>query len=163
MAAETGFLIDETFYELPSLDSFTMDEAQILYDYSGLTLEDFVDADEADKKFKNPGLLRALMHVAYQRGNPRMNTSRVKTLVGAASLVSAMEQLAEGTVAAEDDAGPPVSTLEPAESSQTRPDDSSESSGNPSPSDSAAPVAPLVPITAGSSPRSESLQEISVP
>ena len=44
MAAETEtlkFKIGEQEYEIPLLDDFTMDEWQILYDYSGLVLEDF--------------------------------------------------------------------------------------------------------------------------
>ena len=32
MAAETGFIIDGTTYEIPSLDTLTMDEAQVLCD-----------------------------------------------------------------------------------------------------------------------------------
>ena len=44
MAAETEtlkFKIGDQEYEIPLLDDFTMDEWQILYDYSGLVLEDF--------------------------------------------------------------------------------------------------------------------------
>jgi len=44
VAAETEtlkFKIGEQEYEIPLLDDFTMDEWQILYDYSGLVLEDF--------------------------------------------------------------------------------------------------------------------------
>ena len=72
---ESGFVIDGVVYEVPGLDTLTMDEAQVLYDYSGLGLEDFAQsADETEEEtkarerlFRNPGLMRALMHIAYKR------------------------------------------------------------------------------------------------
>lgn len=99
---ESGFLIDGTAYDVPTLDSFTMDEAEILYKCSGLTLEDFA-IDEEDpsasaqllKNVRNPGFLRALMTVAYLRGNPGMSTSKAEAVIGKASLVEALESLAE--------------------------------------------------------------------
>lgn len=112
MAAETGFMIDGSLYEMPSLDTFTMEEAQILYDYSGLGLEDFAledDDDEFAVKLKNPGFLRALMHIAYRRGNPKQPDGKVRKLIGAVNLIEAHAHLAGG----EDDADPPVLTPEP--------------------------------------------------
>lgn len=173
MAAETGFLIDANMYEIPSIDTFNLDEAQILYDYCGLTIEDFDEIDEGDPKFKNPGFIRALMHIAFQRGNPTISTARVETLVGSANLLSTYEQLVEANAAAlaeaeqeEADALPPASTSEPDESSQ--PDSlekpsttgsSDEKPGSPSESDSGAQVVPLAPTTAGDSQRSESMPQ----
>lgn len=157
MAAETGFLIDGTLYEVPSFDTFTLDEAQILYDYAGLTLEEFVPAEDGpgeqerqadlDRKLKNPGFIRALMHVAYQRGNPKLSPQRVKALVGAANVFEALEKLA----AEEGDALPPASTTGPDGSSPTSSVASSESSGDGSPASSAAPVVPLPPTTTSAS------------
>ena len=103
MAAETGFMIDGTLYEVPDLGSFTMDEIQVLYDYSSLTLEDFIEgenetADEAEArelKLRNPGFMRALMHVAYQRGNNKLPTGRVKQIIGSANVITALETLGE--------------------------------------------------------------------
>jgi hypothetical protein len=142
VAAETGFMIDGSLYEMPSLDSFTMDEAQVLYDYSGLTIEDFAAPEDAkpnaqgdydldedqQQKMRNPGFMRALLHVAYQRGNPRMSHAKVKTLVGGVNVLALFEQLAgqqEGD--AED---PPALTTEPAPSSQSDSVVWSESSGD---------------------------------
>ncbi len=125
MAAETGFMIDGTMYEVPDMGTFTMDEAQTLYDYSGLGLEDFAspedetddDMKERERKLRNPGFLRALMHIAYQRGNPQERSARVKALIGAANIISALENLAGDEPEAEDDGLPPVSTIEPEQSS----------------------------------------------
>jgi hypothetical protein len=163
VAAEPGFIIDGRRYDIPSIDTFTIDEAQILYDYSGLTLEDFAaaddgDADELEPKFRNPGFLRTLLHVAYQRGNPKANPQRVRTLIGTANLIETLQQLAE-TV--EEDAGPPVSTTEPDGSSPTSSAGSSESSGTASDDDSVAQVAQLARTTDGNSPPSAFTPKIS--
>ena len=67
MAAETnesGFLIDDKLYPVPSVFSLTNDEAQILWDYSGLTIQDFLDEDADERQFDHPGVMTTLMHVA---------------------------------------------------------------------------------------------------
>ena len=123
MAAEntTGFKIDDLIYPMPALDTLNVDEAQVLYDYSKLTIEDFVKPEELDDdefeellkpKLRNPGFMRALMHIAYQRGNPRYPAGKVRDAVGSANLISAVESLAD-TAEREDDAVPPASTTEP--------------------------------------------------
>jgi len=126
MAAETGFLIEGTIYEVPGLESFTMDEAQILYDNSGLTLEDFSD-DEADVKtrMKNPGLMRSLMEIAYRRGNPHLKPQQVKDLIGSVNQIDSFSTLAEA-----DDVDPTQpSTLNPSPNSPSEPTGSNRSSG----------------------------------
>ena len=57
MAAETesGFVIDGVVYEVPGLDTLTMDEAQVLYDYSGLGLEDFAQSAERRRRRRRRG------------------------------------------------------------------------------------------------------------
>jgi hypothetical protein len=148
VAAETGFMIDGTLYEVPGLDTLTMDEAQVLYDYSGLTLEDFIpedparpdeQSDDLRAKLKNPGFLRALMHIAYQRGNPSLSGVKVKTLIGSASMIGAVEHLQES---GEDDALPPASTTEPDGSSPRSSVVSSVSSGGGSSDGSDVPAVP---------------------
>lgn len=107
--AESGFVIDGTHYEIPTLDSFTMAEAKILFDCSGLALEDFA-VDEADpdatdglrKNLRNPGFIEALMVVAYKRGNPNASLAKARELIGQANLVEAIKNMVD-----EDDAGPP--------------------------------------------------------
>lgn len=163
MAAETGFIIDGDRHEVPSLDTLTLDEAQVLYDYCGLTIEDFVpllaetdeDRDELEaelanlaERTKNPGFLRALMHIAYQRANPRLSAKRVKEMIGAADLVE--NRMALLDIPEEDDAVvPPASTSEPEKSSsknslenENAPTEQTESSGNLSEKSSDAPEDP---------------------
>ena len=111
--ADTGFLIDGLRYEVPTLDSFNMGEAKILYKCSGLALEDFA-IDERDPEardqlaanIRNPGFIEALMTVAYLRGNPEMTEGRASAVIQSANLVEAIKSFVES---AEADAGPPES------------------------------------------------------
>lgn len=141
------FVIDGKDYPIPTFDSFDMDEAQILYDLSGLTLEDFAIPDEdedpdaaaeLERKMRNPGFIRALMEVAYRRGNQGVTVARVKSVIGRSNLVTAYENWLEGLV----DAGPPEeaqkSSLETPDE-PTRPDVSTDSSGTDSTNGSAQP------------------------
>lgn len=73
-----AFNIDGRDYPVPSVFQLTMGEAQVLYEYSGYTLEEFVppapgepDTDRA-RMVGNPAFKRAMVHIAYQRGNPDM-------------------------------------------------------------------------------------------
>ena len=146
---EARFSIDGREYEIPSVDSFTMDEAQVLWDYAAMSLGDFaVDEDdpeserareEIQEKLRNPGFMRTLMHVAYQRGNPKIPTSRVKALIGQVNLVEAMAAMA--TLAGADDAGPPEQrrSSAPATSSDANSSSSNSDSGNASTDGSDAP------------------------
>lgn len=144
--ADSGFIIDGLHYEVPSLDSFNMDEAQVLYDLSRLTLEDFaVDEDDPaaaaklHENIKNPGFVRTLMTVAYMRGNRGISRSKAEAVIGGSNLFEALKQFGESVEA---DAGPPeVSRSEP------EPPDSDEStaslnghSGESSTSNSAEPA-----------------------
>ena len=128
MAAEngSGFLIDDKLYEVPSVFMLTNDEAQILYDYTGLSIDDFLAGDdvpdeekaELQRKFKSPALLRALQEIAYQRGNPDVRPAQVKALIGAATQLSVLSGLVADTEDEEDEQSlPPASTSEPAGSS----------------------------------------------
>lgn len=161
MAAETGFMIDGTLHEVPGLDTLNMDEAQVLYDYSGLSIEDFVEPEddaekeeaqaELERKLRNPGFLRALMHIAYQRANPKLSGQRVKQAVGGAQLIGALEHLAADTEG--DDAGPPASTTTPEPSSPANSAGSNASSGPASTKSSDRRVVPLATTTTDESPK----------
>ena len=171
---EAGFTIDGKVYAIPTLDSLTMDEAQVLFEYSGLTVEDFagieideeLDVEQLDpeqleqlKRMRNPGFLRALLHIAYARGNPALGRKRVERLVGDVNMLDAMIELAEQNAGDDGEPGAdptPESTSELDESSPRNSDGSSGSSGIPSNDDSAAPVDRPVLTSVGSSPRSAS-------
>lgn len=126
MAAETGFDINGTVYEVPTLDSLDNDECVILYEYSGLVQEDFIPlADETEEEtqernqaqMKHPGFWKALMHIAYRRQHRELTDKKVKELVGKVNRMEALAAL--GSDVEEADDSPPVLTSEPPESSQS--------------------------------------------
>ena len=142
MPDESGFVIDGRTYPVPTLDTFTMDEAQVLYDYAGLALEDFgpahpswpkeeQDAHEAGvlHKAKNPAFKRALVHVAYARGNPTESLATVRAIAGNVNILEATLALFGG-----DDDNPPVTT-----DSQNEPESENGSSQTSRQSDSGSP------------------------
>lgn len=167
MAAETqsGFIVDGTHYEVPTIDEFTLDEAQVLYDYCKLTLEDFaiIEAEDVDEdlvrqineKVRNPGFLRALLHIAYQRANPKLSAQKVKAAVGNAQLIENFVALngPEDEADEEGDARPPSeeSTKPPNESSTKTKPDSNENGGNGSGENSDEPEDPPARITTSGS------------
>lgn len=146
-----GFEIDGARYPIPTLDSFTMDEAQVLYDYSNLALEDFAPAhpeasdEEREKheqgllaKVRNPGFKRAMMHVALQRANPDMPAKQVQEHVGRANALDAAVSLLAGDVG-EDPT--PDSQKQPSPGSDSRTPSPPSDSGSRSPNGSGQPVA----------------------
>ena len=155
MAAETnesGFLIDDKLYPVPSVFSLTNDEAQILWDYSGLTIQDFLDEDADERQFEHPGVMTTLMHVAYQRGNPDMKPKKVRELIGGVTRWKAMTGLVAADDEPEEDEIPLALTSEPDSPSERRPleNDSSNkrSTGTPgigSPNGSDEPVSRHTP------------------
>lgn len=137
MAAETGFLIDGTVYEVPTLDSLTMSERRVMFELAGVTQEDFVQAeDETDeereeriaKLTRHPGFMEALMHVAYQRGNPTLKAAKVRLVVEATNYLEAVEAMVADDEEPEADAVPLALTTPPDESSQSDSSDSNSSS-----------------------------------
>ena len=82
-----GFEIDGRDYPIPSVFQLTMGEAQVLFDYSGYTLEDFVPpipGEPDDKRIgqmRNPAFKRAMVHIAYQRGNPDVSRDEIGRLI----------------------------------------------------------------------------------
>lgn len=123
MAAETDtlkFKIDKDEYEIPPLDDFDMDEWQIVYDYSGLVLEDFAPAPdraeetgdedgplekERQRRVNNPAFTSALLHIGYRRAKPDAKPDAIKKLVGSTKRLQVLEAMAEA--APEGDAVPP--------------------------------------------------------
>jgi hypothetical protein len=144
------FVIDGKSYPIPMLDTFDMNEAQILYDYANVTLEDFAPAhpewpeEEREKyeagqleKVRNPAFKRALLHVAYARGNPGQKFEFVREIIGRANTLDVTVALLT-----EDDASPPKtsSPRPPSPSSDTRTRSRRTASGKDSPNGSAAPA-----------------------
>jgi hypothetical protein len=149
---ESGFLIDDKLYPVPSVFSLTNDEAQILWDYSGLTIQDFLDEDADERQFDHPGVMTTLMHVAYQRGNPDMKPKKVRELIGGVTRWKAMTGLVAADDEPEEDEIPLALTSEPDSPSERRPlenDNSNKRStgtpGNGSPNGSGEPVSHHTP------------------
>jgi hypothetical protein len=160
---EAGFVIGERTYPVPTLDTFTMDEAQILYDVGGVVLEDFGPphpelSEEAKaeheaeqlRKVRSPAFKRALLCVAYARGNPELPLEQVRAAVGSANALDVTVRLFTDQEA---DAGPPVesSPSEPSTGSDIRTLSRRSDSGSPSLNGSDEPDETPVPIgTSGS-------------
>lgn len=177
MAAENGFLIAGKVYEVPGLDSLTLDEAELLYEQSGLAQEDFAqEADETDeehearvaKMVRHPGFLGALARIAFQRGNPTVKPGQVRVILGKVNRIELFSTL--GQAEEEPDEIPLVLTSEPNESSpsgsresESSTKDSPESSGSGLENGSGGPAGEVVNIgTSRSATSSISAPEPSV-
>lgn len=129
------FRIGNAEYDFPTIDTFTMDEAIVLYDYSGVTLDTLDDVEGV-----HPGVLAALAHVAIQRADPDMKPAHVKALVRGLNLL----ELIAGMPGDEDEDKPdPPQTPSPGSSAG-----SETSSGDGSSNDS-DPPAPDAPTSSG--------------
>jgi hypothetical protein len=111
-------------YDYVEFGTLTLDEALVLHEYSGLTLDQVQDAGF------HPGLIGALIHISVARGNPDIRKQDLRKKVGA-DLEQVFEDVAVDEE--EDDARPPASPIpsgeptEPAEPPKT--DEPPESSG----------------------------------
>lgn len=152
--ADAGFEIDGEMYEVPRLETFDLDEEQILFDVAGVVQLDFVpahpDATDEEKQFvqrammariRDPRFKRALAHIAYRRQHPDSDFDEVQSLIGKMSAVDA-----ELAIFGEADDDPPAvsSPSEPESETSSSEPSNDEDSGSPSESDSA----PVVEIRA---------------
>lgn len=137
MDAENGFLIAGKVYEVPMLDSLTLDEAELMYDQSGLGQEDFVqEADESDdehtarvaKLMRRPGFMASLARIAYQRGNPTVKAAQVQLVIGKTNRLELFSKLASAEP--EEDAVPLALTNAPNEPSPNGSPESEPSTGS---------------------------------
>lgn len=135
-----GYDIDGRDYPVPSVFELTMGEAQVLYDYCGYVLEDFVpplpDEDDSDriKRFRDPAFKRAMVHIAYQRGNLETTRDEVAALVDNLQMVDMVIAMYAGD---EDENPTPVSQNEPPNRNGTDERTNSRDSGRHSPPNSA--------------------------
>lgn len=148
MAAETGFKINGVFYEHP-FATWDLDDAQEMYDRTGLTIEDWAiagdpdlpedDAYELAQKFKNPNVLRTLAAIAYWKKHKDVTLDEIVALVGPAQYRDVIEGLVGG------DDSPPALTTEPEKPSESGTVASNETSGSDSQESSDAPAVRLAP------------------
>jgi hypothetical protein len=118
------FKIDNAEYEIPALDDLDMDEWQILYDYTGLILDDFAPQEDEDeerdrmRRTSQPGFTRAMLHIGYRRANPELKPDAIRQVTGSAKLLHVLEAMGE-SASEEDEAAPLASTTEHAPSSSS--------------------------------------------
>lgn len=145
-ARESGFVIDDKRYEIPRLDTITLDEERILYVYADTVLQDFAPAhpDMPDderavfdlaqlRKVRNPDFKRALAHIAYRREHPEEADADIQKAIGAVNALEVDIALLRG-----DDEDPPAtsSQKQPAKPSATSTRSKPTDSGSPTESDS---------------------------
>lgn len=137
---ESGFLIDGERYEVPLVETITLDEERILHLFAGVILEDFAPAHpnatdeerathvrEQVRKIGSPDFKKAWVIIAYLRKHPDAEMEEASKAAGRSNALQVTLSLLG------DDASPP------AMSSQKQPERSSGSNGHstPSPSGSA--------------------------
>jgi hypothetical protein len=130
------FKIDGVSYPFVSSDEMTMDEAIILHDYSGLTLDQLEDLEGF-----NPKVVGAFVHIAIARKRPDLKTPEIRKMIGAIKVTDLADAFEEAEEKA--DARPP----ELSKSEGEKPPSSGASGangGDPSP-------APVPPEPTGSS------------
>lgn len=153
-----GIEIGGERYELPTFDSFDLDEAEILYEIAGVIQEQFAPLhpetpdEEKDQKLQrelrmiaDPKFKRALVHIAYRRRHPDADFSNINLIVGKVNALDVTMEFLRG------DESPP------AQSSPKQQDDKSNTSmtsksgdaGSSSGSTSDAQVVQLSPTGTG--------------
>ena len=93
-------------YEYVELTTLTLDEALVLHQYSGLTLDEVPDAGF------HPGVIMALIHISVARGNPRIKYKDLREAVGQTTyqeLNDIFEDVATETEEKEEADRPPAS------------------------------------------------------
>lgn len=112
--------------DLPDVTTLTLDEAIVLFNYSGLTLDQLEDLEGM-----HPGVLGGLVHVAVARANPDMRAKDVEKAVRKLNLAELIASFADDAEeVAERDL--PLSSGEPQKQSESNFDGSETGSGAPS-------------------------------
>jgi hypothetical protein len=113
--------IDGIEYDFPGIDTLTLDEAVVLYEQSGLTLDQI---GELPTDSFHPGFIKGMLFIAVQRSRPELKRDEISKRLGELK-ISDMGEVFEQQV--EEDAGPPESEpSEPLEPSGETGDDGSE-------------------------------------
>lgn len=153
-----GFEIDGDRYPIPTLDTFDLDEEEILYTVAGVVLEDFAlphpEADpeeraahvaEFDRKIESPRFKRALAHIAYRRRHPDVQFDLAQTMAGKVNSLEITIAFIRGDVEDPTETSP----TPPASSTDTSEPSKDEASGTATENGSGAPVAQLASIGRG--------------
>ncbi len=155
MSAETTdsrrtFTAGGETYEYPDPFDLDLDEWVIIYDETGLILEDFAPFDDKKREenrqqqLRNPALIKALAIVGILRAKPELDIDAAKELAGDMKMLAVLESLVAGDEDEAEEVDPRIGGLqssesEPSDPSQRRSDDTSESSSADSPKSSDEP------------------------
>lgn len=134
---EKGFEIDGKMYPIPTLDSFDIAEARLLWESCGMALEDFATPDEETeeereerlRRYRHPGFIAALVEVAYARGNPDLRASAVHERCLKLNMLDAMEDMIQSVREGAPDDVPLEPTKPRSESSKDSESSKNDSSG----------------------------------
>jgi hypothetical protein len=152
VAAETNdsrrtFTAGGETYEYPDPFDLDLDEWVVIYDETGLILEDFAPFDDKKREetrlqqLRNPALIKALAICGIIREHPQTDIDSARELAGDMKMLDVLKSLAGG----EDDADDPTQESQSAteESSLRTSGDISESSSPDSPKTSDEPEGEL--------------------
>jgi hypothetical protein len=136
--------IDGIEYDFPRVDTLTLDEAQTLYEHSGLTLDAI---GELPENTFHPGFIKGMLYIAVHRARPELKRVELDERLGTLKLSEMGEVFTEEP----DDASPPEQeNEEPPERSGETGDDGSEISPEPASPDSSGE--PVSVVTSASDP-----------
>ncbi len=130
MSAETtdssrSFTAGGKTYEYPDPFDLDLDEWVIIYDETGLILEDFAPFDDKKREatrqqqLRNPALIKALAMCGLLRADKELDLDAARELAGDMKMLAVLESLAAGVEVAEE-ADPPTGGLQ---SSESEPED----------------------------------------
>ncbi len=155
MSAETtdrgrSFTAGGETYEYPDPFDLSLDEWVIIYDETGLILEDFAPFDDKQREatrqqqLRNPALIKALAICGLMRAKKELDVAAARELTGEMKMLDVLASLAGGEAVAEEvdpqTGGLPSNESEPEDKSQRKSDDTNGSTSADSPSSSDEPV-----------------------
>ena len=110
------FVIDGKEYPIAGIETFNLDEAMVMYQYTGMTLDQVIDVEGM-----HPGMVAALLHVGMAREDPTAKAKDIEKAVRSSNLFDLINALA-GEVEEGEVADPPSLPLsEPPEQPETEP------------------------------------------
>jgi len=116
-------------YPLVTIDELTLAEAMVVWDYTRMGLDEIADIEGF-----YPGVIAALIHVSVARGEPDENDRQIRQVVGAIPVAKLNEVFMDVSVEVPDEV--PL------------PDNTSNGSGDGSPTSSVPALAPSTrPVT----------------
>jgi hypothetical protein len=137
------FKVNGKEIDLPDMGTFSIDEAIVLYEYSGMTLD---QAEEIEGL--HPGIIGGLVHIAIARAEPERKAKEIEKAVRAMNLLDLLTSIPDEEEGEKEDLAP---------GSETSSSSSAKSSGPDSVPSSDLSLVPSQPSDTGT-PESDSSQ-----